>query len=155
MLWRNKNSSLPALSYADPLAASMSDGLILVARIFLGLIFVYYGYGKLFHIAAYGATFPAKGIPTWLVYVAVPIEFFGGVALILGVATRYVAVLMTLFVIIATLTSHRYWEFTEPARRSAQELNFYKNLTMFGGFVLLFVTGAGRFSLDGWLKRSA
>jgi putative oxidoreductase len=153
MLWRNSNSSLPALSFADPVAASLTDTLLLVARIFLGVIFVHYGYGKLLNIAGYGASFPARGIPAWLAYVAVPIEFFGGVALILGLATRYVAILMTVFVIVATAISHRYWEFTDAARRGAQEGNFYKNLTMLGGFALLFVTGAGRFSFDGWLRK--
>ena len=82
-----------------------------------------------------------------------PVEFFGGIALILGLATRYVAALLLLFVIIATLSSHRYWEFTEPAARRAQDNNFYKNLAMMGGLVFAFVTAGGRFSIDRLLAR--
>jgi putative oxidoreductase len=59
---------------------------------------------------------------------------------------------MILFVIVATGISHRFWEFAEAARRT-QESQFFKNLSIIGGFVLLFVTGGGRYSFDGWLKR--
>ena len=56
-----------------------------------------------------------------------------------------------LFVIVATGISHRYWDFAEAAARRAQESQFFKNLSIMGGFILLFATGPGRFSLDGWL----
>jgi uncharacterized membrane protein YphA (DoxX/SURF4 family) len=49
------------------------------------------------------------------------VEFFGGIALILGLATRYAVALLLLFVIIVTFSSHRYWEFAEAAARRAQD----------------------------------
>src|SRR5438105_1924944 len=60
--------------------------------------------------------------------------------------------LMVLFVIVATGISHRYWEFADAARR-LQESQFFKNLSIIGGFVLLFATGSGRFGLDALLAR--
>jgi len=71
-------------------------------------------------INAFIATMPGRGLP----------GFFGGIALILGLATRYVAALLLLFVIIATLSSHRYWEFAEAAPPRAQDNNFSKNLAI-------------------------
>jgi len=59
-----------------------------------------------------------------------------------------------LFVIVATGISHRYWDFAEAAARRAQESQFFKNLSIMGGFILLFATGPGRFSLDAWLASS-
>jgi putative oxidoreductase len=146
-------SSHPTLSYTDRLVASTSDTLVLIARILMGWIFVRSGLGKLMDINAFIATMPGRGLPGWLGYVAAPLEFFGGTALILGLATRYVAALLLLFVIIATLSSHRYWEFTEVAARRAQDNNFYKNLAIMGGLVFAFVTGGGRFSIDRLLVR--
>jgi len=73
--------------------------------------------------------------------------------LILGLATRYVVLVMIIFVLVATFSSHRYWEFTDVAVRRAQDSSFYKNIAMLGGFLFLFVVGPGRFSLDAWLKR--
>jgi putative oxidoreductase len=148
-----QSSSHPALSSADQLAANTSDFLLLAGRILLGWIFVRSGYGKIFDIPAYSNTFPVRGLYPWLAYVAVPVEFFGGMALILGLATRYVVLAMTVFMVVATFSSHRYWNFTDAAQRRAQDSAFYKNLAMQGGFLFLFVCGAGRFSLDGLLRR--
>jgi putative oxidoreductase len=148
-----QNSSHPSLSHADSVAATTSDFILLVGRILLGWIFVRSGYGKMFDIPAYAATFLGRGLPTFLAYIAVPAEFFGGIALILGLATRYVVLVMIIFMLVATFSSHRYWEFTDVAARRAQDSSFYKNLAMLGGFLFLFVIGPGRFSVDAWLRR--
>jgi putative oxidoreductase len=73
--------------------------------------------------------------------------------LILGLATRYSAIVMLIFTIVATFTSHRYWTFTEPAVIAAQSSNFWKNVAIKGGIIALFVAGPGRISLDGLLGR--
>ena len=52
----------------------------------------------------------------------------------------------------ATAIAHRYWEYP-AAQQLGQYINFMKNIAIMGGMVLLFSTGAGRFSVDGWLKR--
>ena len=115
-----QNSSHPSLSHADSVATSTSDLILLVGRILLGWIFLRSGYGKIFDIPAYAATFQGRGLPTFLAYIAVPAEFFGGIALILGLATRYVVLVMIIFMLVATFSSHRYWEFTDVAVRRAQ-----------------------------------
>jgi putative oxidoreductase len=148
-----QNSSHPSLSHADSVAATTSDFILLVGRILLGWIFARSGYGKMFDIPAYAATFSGRGLPTFLAYIAVPAEFFGGIALIFGLATRYVVLVMIIFMLVATFSSHRYWEFTDVAARRAQDSSFYKNLAMLGGFLFLFVIGPGRFSVDAWLRR--
>jgi putative oxidoreductase len=76
-----------------------------------------------------------------------------GIALILGLATRYVVLVMIVFMLVATFSSHRYWEFTDAAARRAQDSSFYKNLAMLGGFLFLFVVGSGRLSIDAWLRK--
>ena len=85
-------------------------------------------------------------------YLAVPVEFFGGLALIFGIATRYVAIVMAIFVVVATFSSHAYWTYTDAAVRRVQDSNFYKNMAILGGIAFLFVCGAGRLSLDNWLR---
>jgi putative oxidoreductase len=116
-----QNSSHPALSGVDGVAASNSNVILLIGRILLGWIFVRSGYGKIFDIPAYATTFPARGLPTFLAYIAVPAEFFGGIALFLGLATRYEVLVMVVFMLVATFSSHRYWEFTNVAVRRAQD----------------------------------
>ena len=148
-----ERSSHPALSLADAAATGTSDIVLLIGRILLGWIFVRSGYGKIFNIEAYSATFPVRGLPPLLAYVAVPVEFFGGIALILGLATRYVVLVMIIFMLVATFSSHRYWNFTDAAARRAQGSSFYKNIAMLGGFCFLFICGSGRLSIDNWLRK--
>ena len=136
-----QNSSHPSLSYADSMATSTSDTILLIGRVLLGWIFLRSGYGKIFDIPAYAATFPGRGLPTFLAYIAVPAEFFGGIALILGLATRYVVIVMIVFMLVATFSSHRYWEFADAAVRRAQDSSFYKKSCDAGR---LFVSFCGR-----------
>jgi putative oxidoreductase len=135
----------------------LSEDLILLAgRLALGAIFVKSGLQKLMALGAFAATLASRGVPqseTWAV-IGATVEFVGGVLIVTGLKTRHASLLMILFVIVATGISHRYWEFTEAARR-LQESQFFKNLAIIGGFLLLFATGSGRFGLDALLRRRA
>src|SRR5947209_2135544 len=84
----------------DGFAASYHDTLLLVARVVLGLIFVLSGYGKLMGLGAFAASLAAHGVPAASLMAALgaAVEFFGGVFVVLGLASRYAALLMILFV---------------------------------------------------------
>ncbi len=140
------------LACCDGVAAQWQDFLLLVARVSFGWIFISSGWRKLMDIPAFVKTMPNRGLPDFLGYIAPPVEFIGGVCIVLGFATRYAAVVMLLFVIIATFSSHRYWNFP-PAQMGNQSAHFWKNVSMMGGSVLLFITGAGRIALDRMLMR--
>src|ERR1700730_15207371 len=138
----------------DRLTGLSYDGVLLFGRVLMALIFVQSGLGKLLDIGGFTASLASKGVPLASVFgVAGPcVEFFGGLAVLLGLDTRYAATLIAVFTLVATAISHRYWEFSGAARK-AQEVNFAKNICIVGGFLLLMATGGGRFSLDGLLRR--
>jgi putative oxidoreductase len=54
------------------------------------------------------------------------------------------------FVVMASGTTHRYWEFTEAVVRRAQEINFYKNVGIIAGVLFYFVSGPGAWSFARW-----
>src|SRR5262245_61547672 len=139
-----------ATSAIDRLAASMYQPLLVLARVALGTIFVLSGYMKLMGLSAFSASLAARGVPAEWFWgpVGASVEFIGGILIVLGLGTRYVAMLMILFVIVATAISHRYWEFADPQQFRAQQSQFFKNLSIIGGFIFLFATGPGRFSID-------
>lgn len=149
----NSRSSHPALSLADGIAMSTSDFLLLCGRILLAWVFLRSGWGKLENIAGYGAGFPARGLMPWMAWIAVPFEFAGAALLILGLATRYVIIGFIIFMLVATFSSHAYWNFTDVAQRRIQDSSFWKNIAITGAFLLLFVAGPGKLSLDHWLAR--
>jgi len=142
------------LGYADSLAARVSNTVLLIGRLAMGIIFFQSGFAKLTGLGAFVGSLGNRGVPFpdfWGPVGAIS-EFTGGALIILGLGTRYAAALIVLFVIIATAISHRYWEFAEPARR-LQQGQFYKNLAITGGAMFLFICGAGRISLDALLLR--
>lgn len=147
-------SSYPSLSYADGIAAAWQDFLILVGRVTIGWIFLLYGWGKLFNIPGYAESFPRRGLAEWMAWIAVPVEFFGGLLLILGLATRYAVVVLFVFMIVASFSSHDYWNVAADAGRGGQRAHFWKNITIMGGMLVLFATAGGRFSLDRILRKS-
>ena len=128
--------------------------IILVSRIMIGLIFVMSGWSKLTHFGEAVAWIGQLGVPQSIAWLAPPVEFLGGLAIVVGLFTEAVSVLMVMFTIVATLTAHRYWESREPAEYVAQSLNFWKNVAMVGGMLLLTVTAGGRYSLDALFRRA-
>src|SRR5947207_2147219 len=130
--------------------------LLLAGRVLMGWIFVESGWRKLFGMDAFIASLANRRVPqaSVLGWIGAAAEFFGGLALLLGAWTRCAALVLIVFVIVATLIGHRYWELTEPAARRMQQSHFAKNVTIIGGFVLMLVTGGGRWSVDGWRRRT-
>jgi len=144
-------SGAPAeTSLADRCAASCHDAVALVGRLAMCWIFLSSGFAKLTNIAGFSAGLAKDGVPmpTFMGWLGAIVEFGGGLMIILGVKIRYAAILMVLFVIIATVISHRYWEFT-GADFGAQRNNFWKNVTILGGLLFMFLAGAGKLSVDG------
>jgi len=132
---------------ADRVGQTSHDALLLFGRVMLALIFVQSGFGKV--LGAFSASLAAKGVPfaSVLGVIGSCVEFFGGLAILLGWQTRYAAALIAIFTVVATLISHRYWEFADAARK-AQAVNFQKNISIIGGCLVLVAAGGGRFSLD-------
>ena len=98
-------SSHPALSCVDDFATSSTDALLFVGRILMSYLFLSAGWGKLTNVVGTAAYFTALGVPSPSVmsYVVGALEVTVGVALILGLATRYVAIVIFIFVLVATV----------------------------------------------------
>jgi putative oxidoreductase len=121
---------------------------ILVARILLALIFIVSGLGKLGDVQGFGAFMATGGIPAALAWPVVLFEILAGVALILGLQTRIVALALGAFCVASGLIYH-----FDPADQM-QMTSLMKNLGMAGGFVMLAIAGPGRLSVDAKLGRA-
>lgn len=125
------------------------DLIILLARILMMILFVTAGWGKLTGFSGTVGYFTAIGapLPAVAASVAILMEFFVGLALVVGFYTRPLALLMSLFVLGTAIIGHHFWNMVEPDK-SANTIQFFKNMSIIGGLWLLSVTGPGRFSLD-------
>ena len=118
----------------------------LVARIFLGHIFLLAGVSK---IGAYEGTqgyMDAMGVPGMLLPLVILLEVAGGLAVIAGWQTRWTAIVLAGFTIVAAVIFHNNFG------DQMQMIMFMKNIAISGGLILLAVHGAGAYSLD---KRQA
>jgi putative oxidoreductase len=134
-------------------AERVRDEAILVGRILLVLLFLVFGWSKL---TAYNGTVNymtqlGTPIPSLAALVAIGVEVFVALAVILGVWTRPLALLLALYTLATALIGHHFWTM-EGAARNANAINFYKNISIIGGFLLLYITGAGRYSIDARLS---
>jgi len=142
-------SSHPYLSYTDGVAAGTGDILLVIGRVLLAAVFlmtVWTGgpnadYLKSLH-------YPAPAVMSDIAHV---VEWIIVVSLVLGIGTRYGALLALAFVVIAFVTAHRYWEFPQAAQ-NLQFILLSKDIAIAGGLLVLFVTGGGRFSVDEQLR---
>ena len=129
--------------------SELSDWALVVARIFLATLFLIFGWRKVRDLSGTVSQMVGDGVPVPRVAAAAAIfmELPVALAVALGALTRPAAVLMALYTLGTSLIEHRYWAMTGAAKLGAME-QFYKNLSIAAGFMLLFVAGPGRYSLD-------
>jgi putative oxidoreductase len=121
----------------------------LIGRVLLSLLFILGGWGKLLGPAATQAMLAGHNLPmiqaAWVLAVAV--ELGGGLAILFGLLSRPVGLVLAGWCVATALIAH-----TNLADR-AQEIQFFKNMAMTGGFLYVAAFGAGAWSLDAWLAR--
>ena len=127
----------------------ISDEVILVARLFLATLFLIFGWrkvrdwpGTVSQMAGDGVPMPAIAA-AMAIFMELPVAF----AVAVGVFTRPSAVLLVLYTLGTSLVEHRYWTVVGADQLASME-GFYKNLSIMGGFLLLYVAGAGKYSID-------
>ncbi|MFC5706295.1 DoxX family protein [Aeromonas eucrenophila] len=126
----------------------MKDVALLVGRVLLALMFVIAGWGKISGYAGTQGYMEAMGVPGAILPLVILLELGGGLAIMLGLFTRSIAVLMGGFTLMAAFIFHY-----QPAEQM-QMLMFMKNVSVAGGFLALAAAGAGAFSLDARLGKN-
>jgi putative oxidoreductase len=127
----------------------INDELILAARLLLATLFLIFGWRKVRDYSGTVAQMVQLGLPMPLlatvisIFMGLPVAF----AVAIGAFTRPSAALMALYALGTAVTGHRYWNVKGADYVDSLE-GFYKDLSIMGGFLLLYVTGAGKYSID-------
>ncbi|MDP3847800.1 MAG: DoxX family protein [Pseudomonas sp.] len=120
----------------------MNNAIVLLARLLLAHIFLLAGLSKISGYAATQGYMESMGVPGALLPLVILLEVGGSLALILGFMTRWAALALAGFCVAAALIFH-----LKPDDQM-QMIMLMKNLALAGGFLLLYVQGAGAYSLD-------
>jgi putative oxidoreductase len=127
----------------------INDEVILASRLLLATLFLIFGWRKLMdysgtvsQIVQLGAPMPVLGAAV-AIFMELPVAF----AVAVGALTRASALLLVSYTLGTAFLGHRYWTVTGEGKVDSMD-GFYKDLSIMGGFSLLYITGAGRYSID-------
>ena len=131
-----------AQSRATATTTSWDAAAALLGRLGLSLIFIIYGWGKIAGYAATQGYMESAGVPGALLPLVIALELGGGLAILTGAFTRWIALALAAFSLVSAALFHA--DFAD----AGQAINFWKNVAMAGGFLMLAAHGAGKFSVD-------
>lgn len=124
-------------------------------RLFISLIFILSGLMKIVYFNQTVSAVQGVGVQgaAFFTILALLFELAGGLLVLLGWYTRIGVYILMIFLLPTTLLFHGFWNFQGP-EQSEQMAHFLKNLTLYGGLLLLWSYGPGRWSLDAKRCRS-
>jgi putative oxidoreductase len=114
----------------------------LAGRVLIAWMFVTSGFGKIGGYEGTQAYMASMGVPGALLPLVIVTELGGGLLIVFGLFTRYAAIALAGFSILAGVLFHA------GSPDHMQQIMFMKNLSIAGGFLFLAANGAGKISLD-------
>lgn len=132
---------------------------LLFSRILISPIMFVYGAQKLLDINNFLTNPATKRMmeafmggatpPLWFAYANALFQLVAGLCLLVGFKTRFSALLTVIWLIPVTYFGHPFWAGIDPVFNEPQ---FYKNLAIIGGYMMIASLGAGNFSVDGLMN---
>ncbi len=119
-----------------------NDTAYLIGRILLSQIFIIAGFGKIVGYAGTAHYMAAYGVPSILLPLVILLELGGGIALLIGWQTRWVALALGVFSVITAVIFHH------QVAEGMQKVLLMSDLAFAGGLFVVAAAGAGRLSLD-------
>jgi len=117
-----------------------------LGRIFLSTLFLIEGTNKIFNYEETIQYMENFGVPEYLAIPAIILEILFPLLLIIGYQTKIAALVMTIFTIVVAIIFHTNFD------DHMQFITFFKDIAIAGGFIIIFVNGASKFSVDYKLK---
>jgi len=118
----------------------------ILGRILLSAIFLINGIGKIFNYEGTIQYMENFDVPAYLIIPAIIVEILFPILLIIGYYTKFSALVLSLFTLVLAVIFHTDFS------NQMQLMSFLKNIAIAGGFLIIFVYGPGKYSLDRKLK---
>lgn len=131
------------------MSTTLQNSLNLLARLLFALMFLPAGIAKLMGFSGTVGYIASVGLPfaTLGAALAIIVEIGGSLALLAGFGTRFAALILAAFTLVASFFFHAYW--AVPAEQAfVTQLLFFKNVAIVGGLFALAALGSGAWSVD-------
>lgn len=119
------------------------SGRILFSLIFLNTINFHFTRAAIDYATSYNVPYPEFTVPA-----AGVLAIIGALSIILGVKAKWGAWCIVWFLVPVTFYLHPFWKETEQMMIQAQTANFFKNVSMLGGALIIAYFGSGPLSMD-------
>ena len=117
-----------------------------IGRIFLSALFLFNGIAKIFYYEGTIEYMENFDVPGYLIIPAIIIEILFPILLTIGYKTRFSAIVLASFTILLAVIFHTDFS------NQIQLTQFLKNFAIAGGFIIIFVYGPDKYSIDYMLK---
>ena len=118
----------------------------ILGRVLLSAIFLINGIGKIFNYEGTIQYMENFDVPGYLIIPAIIVEILFPILLIIGYYTKFSALVLSLFTLVLAVIFHTDFS------NQMQLMSFLKNIAIAGGFLIIFVYGPGKYSIDHKLK---
>lgn len=125
----------------------MSSLSALLGRVLIAALFVFSGAATLANPAACHAMLAAAGLPLGLAMPAAVFEIAAGLMLGLGLLTRMMVLLLSLFTVLTIVLIHNRWD--DPVQMALA----LKNLAIFGGLLMVFAHSGVRWEYKAFRRK--
>lgn len=126
---------------------------MLLGRALLGIYFILPGIqkiGKYDYMTQYMAEHSVPMIDVLLPFTIV-LQILLGIAIIVGFKSKVSAFVLAGLTLVISLYMHNFWNLPEGGNVQHETQNFFKNMGIMAGLLVLSARGSGRYSLDNLL----
>nr|WP_297350006.1 DoxX family protein [uncultured Glaciecola sp.] len=126
---------------------------LLLGRFLLGVYFIVPGVQKITQYEFMAQYMSKHSVPfiNELLPVTIVLQILLGIVIIVGFKAKLSAFLLAGMTLVISLYMHNFWNLPEGADVRHETQNFFKNMGVMAGLLVLSAGGAGQFSVDNWL----
>ena len=121
------------------------------SRILISAIFVQGAFGKIMGWSGQAAYMQSHNLPSQLIPamlgIALVIEAVGVLSLVVGWQARAAAFVMFVYLGVVSVLLHNFWA-AQGMAAASQQTQFFKNVGIMGGLLMIAACGPGKWSLD-------
>jgi putative oxidoreductase len=123
---------------------------LLLGRLLMGIYFIIPAIGKITNFSGTSTYMEQHNVPfvSVLLVVTIIIQLAAGTAIIIGFKGKIAAFILAGLTLVISFYMHDFWSMEEGIARSHEFQNFFKNMGIVAGLLIITGLGTGKFSLE-------
>ncbi|MFT4720852.1 MAG: putative oxidoreductase [Candidatus Azotimanducaceae bacterium] len=128
----------------------LENACLLIGRFLMGVYFILPGISKITGFESTSAYMAAHDVPfvPVLLVLTIILQLGAGVALIVGFQGKWAAFVLAGLSLVISIFMHNFWDMEDSIERTHETQNFFKNMGIVAGLLVIAGLGTGRFSID-------